>query len=71
MHIEKAFNRVLSKALKGMKRKKGLPEVVMRALFRIRERRRTLEWDQSYRKNLKWQLVCIRDLCCRSCVFKF
>ena len=66
--IEKAFDRVPTKGMEWAMRKKGLPEVIVRAVMSLyHEAKRKFEWDLSYLRNSWYKLVHIKDLYSRDC----
>ena len=66
--IKKVLNRVSRKVMEWAMRKKGLPEVIARAVMSLcHGAKRKFEWDLSYLRNSWYKLVYIKDPCCRPC----
>ena len=66
--IEKAFARVLRKVMEWTMRKKGLPEVIVRAVMSLEHGAKTkVRVGSELSQEFLVKLVYIKDLCCRHC----
>ena len=68
VHIEKAFERVPRKEMEWAMRKKGLPEVIVRAVMSLYYGAKLKVQVGSELSEKSWyKLVYIKDLCCHHC----
>ena len=64
--MEKAFDRVSRKVMEWAMRKKGLSEVIVRAVMSLYDGAKTrLRVGSAYSEKFEVKLVYIKDLCCR------
>ena len=66
--LEKAFDRVPKRVMQLALRKKGLPEILVKAVMSLYEvQKRRLKLDLNSQKNFMWRLLYIRNLFCHLC----
>ena len=64
--MEKAFDRVPRKMVEWAMRKKGLSEVIVRAVMSLYDGAKTrVRVGSAYSQEFKAKLVYVKDLCCR------
>ena len=70
--LEKAFDRVPRRVMEWAMRKKGLPEILVKAVMSLYEGAETkVRVGSVCRKNFLLKLVYTKDLCCHLCCLQW